>query len=185
MQKSLIFCFLVFPGFCLGQELGLRYGAALADDKELITPIGAGIFLISDDSAKRICVLLSFDLFVTSRVEIPPSYLHTERFNVFRFRYSFGILRVFPVSQHIKLRIGPSFAYQKTNGTFDYNTIGLLYSTNSNYIVAGIVLNLKFERLFHSGVNFDSFLSPEYLFFIHGYNRSDVRIAGFNMGISF
>ena len=178
MQNFLIFCFLVFPGFCLGQELGLRYGAVLADDNELSTPYGVGVFLTSNDSAKKICVLLSFDLSVTRRADI-------RWMSVFRFKYAVGMLRVLPVSQHIKLRIGPSISYQKTNGTLDPNTTGLISYTESYYIGAGIVFNLKIERLFHSGLNFDSFLSPEYLFFIDGYNRSDVRIAAFNVGISF
>jgi hypothetical protein len=180
MQKTLIFCLLVFDVSCSAQELGLRYGNAWADNKALTSPLGVGAFLISTDSAKKICVLLSFDFYLKNR-ELEKTNLHS---NSLRFKYSVGILRVLPLSKNIKFKIGPAVSYQRALGDVDYDT---MYPPpgDSNYIGAGIILNLKIERLFHSNINFDTFLSPEYLFYIDRYHKPDVRIAGFNMGISF
>jgi len=162
--------FLLFFKLCYGQELGLKYCTALSDDKTLTAPYGAGIFFISNDSAHKVNLLLSINFCYANRA-IDKTDLHV---STLRFKYSIGILRVISSSQNIRFKIGPSVSYQTSVGSFDLH-----------YMSAGLVLNLKFQSVFHSPLNFDCFLSPEYLFHVGEYKRPDVRIAGLDFGVSF
>jgi len=167
----LIMCLLTFFKSGFSQELGLRYGAALASDSTFSAPMGAGIFFITDDSANRTNLILSFDISVAKRQGPIDNEVEAAR-----FAYCIGVIRGFQLGQNVKFKMGPTAGYQKTN-------TGVFYE--GSFVGTGLIFNMKVGRIFHSSLNFDSFIIPEYLFHIGKYKEPDVLLVDFGLGISF
>ena len=162
MKKLILIIVLIsITFFVYSQHIGIRVDKELSDVKIINNSFGFGIYIIIDDFSEKIETIFSFDF---NKV-FEPKYLISSY-----QRISFGLscLYVIPIKEKLIFKTGLGINYNMVEG-YDNGIFAAIYY--AKFIGIEFLTNLHFKKIFNLPLNFDLFITPNYL--INIYNNGD------------
>ena len=168
MKKFIIILFLIpIVYFVYGQHFGIRANKELCDEKRINNSIGLGIYINIDDFSEKIETILSLDYY-----KLHKEY-EADDFQTYYRRISGGIscLYVILIKNKLKFKTGLGTNYNRVEGSDQRMFADCIHSYNAKFISIEFLTNLHFKKIFNLPLNFDLFITQNYL--INIYNNGD------------
>jgi len=198
-MKKLIFLLLIvlFNQTVYGQNIGLRTGVDYSNNKFINSSIGFGSYLNIEGVYKQMELLFSFDY---SENEIDVSENFNSSINGFvstnyKHSLSSSILFAIPLKERIKIKMGANFNYHVLKATDSYYPNNIVRTFKSSYVGLGGLINFQFSEIFKiRPLNFDIFISPEYLINVNTERdppnttteySSNIKLLNLQLGLSY
>ena len=147
------------------QSIGLRACSVFSDNREINTSLGAGLYVTIEDSLEKFgCVLFVDYLSNNKKFNDCDECITKDIFTSYR-NFSFGISALW--SKHIysntMFKFGLLVNYNIADAKRQGQIANWIETLESNYIGAGVLVNVQFQQLFTLPLNLDIFISPIYL----------------------
>ncbi|OFX30837.1 MAG: hypothetical protein A2X08_12495 [Bacteroidetes bacterium GWA2_32_17] len=186
---------LIYSAYC--QNIGLRANTEFSGNRKINTAIGWGLYLNINDFSEKVELLFFLDIDKKYK-ELPDdrtfSPIEGIRSNYAHLFGGASGLYVFPLSQKIKFKSGPSLFYNVISASETGMWSNWLHSYKSYSLGSGLIFNFHYTALWGSPFNVDLFIVPQYLFNIKNeinptgiksdYSEN-LKILAIQLGLSF
>jgi len=176
LKKFIIILFLIFITYIVYcQHIGIRANKELCEEERINNSLGLGIYINIDDFSEKIEAILSFDCY-----KLHKEY-EDDDFQTYYGRKSIGLsfLYVIPIKEKLQFKTGLSTSYDMVNGSDGGIFTNWIHGYNAKFIGIEILLNLHLKNIFNFPLNFDLFITPDYLINIYNNDENKNSISKF------